>query len=159
MQKVIILFHFNVIMNIIILYKIELIIYTGTIYQDLTTPLDNTYDWKMHDLNNTARNTLKRLLQNRKINVFILCCKNMMNWKREIRPISSYAGHLFHHEKYTIAFCTSVTDVLAWMNPYQQVKYHFDYFVPFQTEVTHSVMRQSKKQLFLAGFSWGRESF
>ena len=48
-----------------------------------------------------------------KINVFILCCKNTVNWKREIRPISSYAGHLFHHEKYTIAFCTSVTDVLA----------------------------------------------
>ena len=39
-----------------------------------------------------------------KINVFILCCKNTVNWKREIRPISSYAGHLFHHEKYTIAF-------------------------------------------------------
>lgn len=68
----------------------------------------------MCDLNNKARNTLKSdYLRNRKINVFILCCKNTVNWRREIRPFSSYTGHLFHHEKYTLAFCTSVADVLA----------------------------------------------
>lgn len=29
------------------------------------------------------------------------------------QTIPSYAGHLFHLEKYTLAFCTSVADVLA----------------------------------------------
>lgn len=68
----------------------------------------------MHYWNDGARDTLQSdYSPNRKINVFILCCENMVNWRREIRPISSYAGHLFHHEKCTLALCTSVTDVLA----------------------------------------------
>lgn len=101
------------ILPIIYIKLSQYIAYTGTVYQDLSTALDNTHDGKMYDLNNKARNTLKSdYHQNRKINVFFLCCKNTVNWRKEIRPISSYAGHLFHHEKYTLALCTSVMYLL-----------------------------------------------
>lgn len=44
----------------------------------------------------------KDYLQNRKINVFILCCKNTVNWKREVRPISSYMLVIFSIMKNTL---------------------------------------------------------
>lgn len=72
------MFHFNVTTNITsYLYKVEhYVAYTGSVYQDPSTPLATTDDWKMYDWNNKARNTLKSdCRQNRKINVFFLCCK------------------------------------------------------------------------------------
>lgn len=82
------MFHFNVTANITsYLYQVEhYVAYTGSVYQDLCTPLATTYDWKMYDWNSKARNTLKSdCHQNRKINVFFLCCKNMVNWRKEIK--------------------------------------------------------------------------
>lgn len=107
---------------------------TNVLFIKIATSLCLTQLAEVHDLSNRAMDTHQTdYVQNGKMNEFVLGGKSMVDRRTRIRPSPSCAGHVFRHKTHPLAFCTAMKDALAWMNPYQQVKYHFHYSVSFQT--------------------------